>query len=643
LSASNDGDPATPPTGAEDGPGGALCVDLRDIVRPQSRRMIAHHAREFLDARGLLPCEVIFSPLLLGEVRLSPLFEPAMAAAARAQAAVGGPTAEERRRDLGTLVDFLGDQLDAAASHLPALPLDAGGFAILTDNFGPTPDDREWVLLGLMVSRILALHADRPAKVKALLDLTVGQNTDHGVGFLDPFLADGLADRAILEEMLGLPPTPMDLLADLALLYRGSQSQPSGRSEAALRLFLLFSQHALPACRDSLTEHLHGVLASSQPLSEEESAGEDITEADLLVALQTIADLTNQLTIDGAVMGGRRTAQLLDARILELIGGAVLPRVLDSKPLIDRLRTLFKVQRLSVGRTSRKILGQQIVDVIGDRDFPGRLRDEVEGEDLQLRVLGEIAALVDEAALGEATRRRLIETLDEVQYGLIRSSGLLGDLRRERLRGMATFMRVLDLAADGGFVPGRCLDEARDLLIRHARQPEFLRSCLAHLQGVGGTAGMIGELARRLRDAGIPFRDVTRAKVLVVEDEESAAAYVRMVLGDMGIEDVTLAANGRDALQRIVGWEHEIDLIICDWMMPVMSGLDFLKQIRAVAPTVPFLMVTALATVETVRTAMAHDVTAYIAKPFPPEQLEEKVLVLFNRGGESDLPAPPPL
>ncbi|MBK1678475.1 hypothetical protein CKO38_17770 [Rhodospirillum rubrum] len=629
------------PTGAEDGPGGALCVDLRDIVRPQSRRMIAHHAREFLDARGLLPCEVVFSPLLLGDLRLSPHFEPAMAGAA--QATLGAQTAEERHRDLEALVGFLGDQLDAAAAHMPALPLDAGGFAILTENFGPTPDDREWVLLGLMVSRILALHADRPAKVTALLDLTAGQNADHGLGFLDPFLADGLADRAILEEMLGRPPTPMDLLADLALLYRGSQSQPSGRSEAALRLFGLFSRHALPACRDSLTHHLHGVLASSQPLSEEESAGEDITEADLLVALQAIADLTNQLTIDGAVMGGRRTAQLLDARILGLIGGAVLPRVLDSKPLIDRLRTLFQVQRLSVGRTSRKILGQQIVDVIGDRDFPGRLRDEVEGEDQQLRVLGEIAALVDEAALGEATRRRLIETLDEVQYGLIRSSGLLGDLRRERLRGMAGFMRVLDLAAGGGFVPGRCLDEARDLLIRHARQPEFLRSCLAHLQGAGGTASMIGDLAQRLRAAGIPFRDVTQAKVLVVEDEESAAAYVRMVLGDMGIEDVTLAANGREALQRIAGWEHEIDLIICDWMMPEMSGLDFLKTIRAVAPTVPFLMVTALATVETVRTAMAHDVTAYIAKPFPPEQLEEKVLVLFNRGGESDLPAPPPL
>lgn len=67
-------------------------------------------------------------------------------------------------------------------------------------------------------------------------------------------------------------------------------------------------------------------------------------------------------------------------------------------------------------------------------------------------------------------------------------------------------------------------------------------------------------------------------------------------------------------------------------MMPRMSGIDLLKQVRSTHPTLPFLMVTALATQPAVEEAMAHDVTAYIAKPFPPEQLEEKVMVLMNRG-----------
>ncbi|PWC55663.1 hypothetical protein TSO221_04295 [Azospirillum sp. TSO22-1] len=120
-------------------------------------------------------------------------------------------------------------------------------------------------------------------------------------------------------------------------------------------------------------------------------------------------------------------------------------------------------------------------------------------------------------------------------------------------------------------------------------------------------------------------------RVLLADDEPQARSYVEMILRDLGIADIVLAEDGREALEAFDGQETLYDLVICDWKMPRVTGLEFLKQVRSVRPEMPFLMVTALATMIAVEEALAHDVTAYIAKPFSPEHLEEKILVLVNR------------
>ena len=129
------------------------------------------------------------------------------------------------------------------------------------------------------------------------------------------------------------------------------------------------------------------------------------------------------------------------------------------------------------------------------------------------------------------------------------------------------------------------------------------------------------------------MRDMSTLRILLADDEPAARGYVEMILRDLGITNIAIAEDGHDALSRFDGHQTDFDLIICDWKMPRLSGLEFLKLVRASRPEMPFLMVTALATMIAVEEAMAHDVTAYIAKPFSPEQLEEKILVLVNRPG----------
>jgi CheY-like chemotaxis protein len=613
-------------------PEGLLCQQPDDLLAPATRTLATRILKEVLADQAAVPMELLHSPPLLAALGIDERFPILVEKVARLRAQVDGRPVEGHQQALESLFQFRVETVDAAAAHMPAMPMDGAAFAMLSKEFGPEPDERERTLLGVVVARAAERHDTLRAKAEAVLDIVSAQSEDQASRVLDPFLADYLRDPDTTLGLLGDPASRLDGLRDLAALLKGEETLASGRAPLALRLDFLVRDGKLPQSVEALTMALWAMIADPAPLVALGTGNDDLSARDIFDELLAIGELARTLKGPNGLVGGARTIKLLDDRIMSLVTGDRLTQLLEDQGTVDRLRTLFRFQKMGPGNQSRRVLGEQIVDAIEDRDFAGRIRDEIPKADDQMTCLGELAELVSQAALGEATRQRLTETLDTVQYDLIRTNHLFTELRHDRLRDIRAYMRVLDLAAVGAFVPGRCGSEARDLLGRFARHPDFLRTCLAHLQGAGDTGAAMDDLTRKLRQAGVGFRDVATSKILVVDDEESAAAYVRMVLDDMGVRDVVVARDGRDAMRRIEGREHEIDLIICDWMMPNMSGLEFLKQVRSVAPKVPFLMVTALATVETVKKAMDHDVTAYIAKPFPPEQLEEKVLVLMNRG-----------
>ena len=74
-----------------------------------------------------------------------------------------------------------------------------------------------------------------------------------------------------------------------------------------------------------------------------------------------------------------------------------------------------------------------------------------------------------------------------------------------------------------------------------------------------------------------------------------------------------------------------IDLIICDWRMPRMSGLELLIEVRDEYPDMPFMMVTGNSDMESVSAAARHDVSAYIRKPYSPQQFKEKLMAVLDK------------
>lgn len=119
-------------------------------------------------------------------------------------------------------------------------------------------------------------------------------------------------------------------------------------------------------------------------------------------------------------------------------------------------------------------------------------------------------------------------------------------------------------------------------------------------------------------------------RVLLVDDNPQALKVLKMVLSNLGIHQIFTAKDGKSA-QDFLGETEEVDLIICDWEMPRMTGLELLQQIRTVYPDMPFMMVTGNADAKSVKTAKEFGVNAYLGKPFTPQQMQEKITALADR------------
>lgn len=113
-------------------------------------------------------------------------------------------------------------------------------------------------------------------------------------------------------------------------------------------------------------------------------------------------------------------------------------------------------------------------------------------------------------------------------------------------------------------------------------------------------------------------------RVLVADDSKVIRAIIGDMLRDFGVKDVVEAVDGSEAVKAFE--QDEFSLVVLDWQMPGMCGLEVIEAIRATGSTVPIVMVTATATQhEHVVDAVEAGATDYLLKPFSPAVLREKL------------------
>ena len=120
--------------------------------------------------------------------------------------------------------------------------------------------------------------------------------------------------------------------------------------------------------------------------------------------------------------------------------------------------------------------------------------------------------------------------------------------------------------------------------------------------------------------------------ILVVDDFPTMRRIVRSLLKELGFSNIEEAEDGNEALDKLRG-DNGFDLIVSDWNMPNLDGLEMLKEIRAddTLKSIPVLMVTAEAKKENIIAAAKAGASGYVVKPFTAATLEEKLNKIFDK------------
>lgn len=123
-------------------------------------------------------------------------------------------------------------------------------------------------------------------------------------------------------------------------------------------------------------------------------------------------------------------------------------------------------------------------------------------------------------------------------------------------------------------------------------------------------------------------------RILIVEDEPSIASFIRDGLREEGFV-VDAVNNGKAGFEAAVSQTDRYDLLLLDWMLPGMSGIDICRSIRKEDRTTPIILLTAKDTVDDVVFGLETGANDYLKKPFAFEELLARIRVLLrNKSGE---------
>jgi len=601
-----------------EGDGAADALDCRtvdDFYTSRARDTIGRCCRRLLDENVLTPSELLHSPRHQQTVSNSATFASVLT---RVDRTMG------RKGALNPLVNDLAKRTRELlkASSPPELTSDGVGTALrgLLDG----PGDNAVFFAEAAITQTIQVGRSFSEKARLLLALVAATEDVDATGLLDRFLGEIARGEAGFASIMGDIPfaAAVDLVVSLIV---GDKPVPEGAPEVFRAIEGALKRSAMPATRESLLiafrrlmlRDEHFAIAGQGDLFGVETLQREIME------LARVA--SRMRSPDGSFAGGTKTEISIERRAALLINEDSLHEIIRGRNFIHKLRTLFMLQKMPLPAVSRDSVSGYLRQFFSGRDFAPRLLDCWKDSSDKLKGLAEVQRLVNASALTENERHELVRRMDDVQALFMRTFHVLTHLVGKTEPTPDHVMEILRLAADDAFCEGKSRQAAARALYRQVHRPRFIS---AFLRAAGDNRSQrVAWLRDTMGKLGVPFLDFTALRALVVDDESGPRAFVKSALRDMGIGIVDEAVDGQDAIERMDRDVAVYGLVVCDWMMPRKAGIDVLRWVRVRRPEMPFLMVTALATPKAVHLAIENQVSGYIAKPFTPEQLEDKVFL----------------
>lgn len=120
-------------------------------------------------------------------------------------------------------------------------------------------------------------------------------------------------------------------------------------------------------------------------------------------------------------------------------------------------------------------------------------------------------------------------------------------------------------------------------------------------------------------------------RILIVDDHEPMRKIIKNILRQVGLDDLDESPDGKDAIMKMK--EKSFDIVLLDWNMPGMNGLEVLKVMKSDQrlKDLPVIMVTAESSREKIIEAINSGVSDYIVKPFTGEVLKKKIELVTSK------------
>lgn len=603
------------------------CQNAGEFYAVAGRRAIGRYCRRFLNENALTPTELLHSARHQQTLSNIPVFVGIL------------QQAERSRSRKGTLNGLVNDIARVTRERIrdnppPALTAESwvAELAALAD--GPDAELRRFMVEAAVVAHIQPCR-NYAEKAASLTELALTGKTAESLEPLDRILGEMMTAESALPSITGDARFPK-LVGFIVTLMAQDRPLEDGAPEVLRRLETLLKRWPLPHLRESLARAFvqamrrpdHFTIASVGDLFGIEAIQREV---------MALADIAGRLRRDEDFIGGSGTEDALQRRGALLINEDTLHEMLRGRNLIEKLRTLFMLQKMPLPITAERAISSYIEQYFSSRDFAGRLFDCWKDQKDKLKGVAEVQRLVLASIFLAHEREAKAAMLDDVQSAFLRTQRMLGRLVGREDAPPDQVLDIAKLAAEKAFCDGKTRAVVAKALHRQAHRPRFIRSFLLSGDGPKVRLARASWLRNALAAVGASFVDLTALRVLVADDEDGPRNFVGSVLQDLGVSQIASASDGREALDFFAQEEGRFDLIICDWMMPRLSGVEVLRQVRETAPDLPFLMVTALATPKAVRKALEYQVSGYIAKPFTPDQLEEKVLATLTlRSGKAE-------
>jgi two-component system, chemotaxis family, chemotaxis protein CheY len=118
-------------------------------------------------------------------------------------------------------------------------------------------------------------------------------------------------------------------------------------------------------------------------------------------------------------------------------------------------------------------------------------------------------------------------------------------------------------------------------------------------------------------------------KIMLIDDSKTMRNIQKSILTQLGYTELEEATDGQDALSKVGAFQP--DLILCDWNMPKMDGITFVRTYRQTEKVTPIIMVTTEAERARVIEAIKAGVNNYVVKPFTPDVLKQRIDETFAK------------